>query len=57
VRDDRLVVRVAGARDPQLAPVDDAVQRALVPEVRRVAPEDAEPLRRQLEVVRLRDAR
>jgi hypothetical protein len=57
VRDDRLVVRVACARDPQLAPVDDAVQRPLVPEVRRVAPEDAEPLRREDEVVRLRDAR
>jgi hypothetical protein len=57
VRDDGLAVRVAGARDPQLAPVDDAVQRALVPEVRRVAPEGAEPLRREDEVVGLRDAR
>jgi hypothetical protein len=57
VRDDRLVVRVPRTGDAQLAPVDDAVQRALVPEVRRVAPEDAEPLRREDEVVRLRDAR
>jgi hypothetical protein len=57
VRDDRLVVRVAGPRDPVLAPVDDAVQPALVPEVRRVASERAEPLRREDEVVRLRDAR
>ena len=43
-------------RDPHLAPADDAVQRAVVPEVREVGAEHAEALGRELEVVRLRKA-
>jgi hypothetical protein len=43
--------------DPHLAPADDAVQAAVVPEVDRVAPENAEPLGREGEVVRLRDGK
>ena len=44
------------AVDPHLAPADDAVQPALVPEVREVGPERAVALGRELEVVRLGDA-
>jgi hypothetical protein len=39
--------------DPDLAAVDDAVQAALVPDVREVDAERAEALGRVLEVVRL----
>src|SRR5207248_6111793 len=60
--DDRLDPRVerldahAAVRrfDPHLAPVDDAVQPALLPQVREVGPERAVALRGELEVVRLR---
>ena len=41
--------------DPHLPPADHAVEPALVPEVRDVRAERAEPLGRDLEVVRLRD--
>ena len=41
--------------DPKLAPGDDAVDAALVPEVREIGPERSEALGRDLEVVRLRE--
>ena len=51
---ERLDVDAAGRRlDPHLAAADDAVQAALVPEVREVGPEGAEALGRDVEVVRL----
>ena len=50
----RLDLDTAGSSlDPHLAPADDAVQPALVPEVRAVGPEGAKALGRELEVVRL----
>ena len=53
---ERLDVDAAGRRlDPHLAPADDAMEPALVPEVRAVEPERAEALRREREVERLRD--
>ena len=52
---ERLDVDAAGRRlDPHLARADDAVQPALVPEVREVDAERAEALGREREVVRLR---
>ena len=56
-RVERLDAHAAGRRlDPHLTPADDAVQAALVPEVREIGPERAEALGRELEVVRLRKA-
>src|SRR6266550_3660853 len=40
--------------DSDLAPADDAVDAALVPEVREIRPEGSEPFSRELEVVRIR---
>lgn len=46
----------AGGRlDAQLDPGEDPVEAAVVPEVREVGPEGAKPLRRELEVERLRE--
>ena len=64
MRDDRLGLRVerldvhaAGRRlDPHLPPADDAVEPALVPDVREVDPEGAEARGRQLERERRVDA-
>ena len=54
---ERLDVDPARRRgDPHLASADHAVERAVVPEVRQVRPEHAEPLGRELEVVRLGQA-
>ena len=51
---ERVDVHAAGGGfDPHLASADDAVQTALVPEVREVGPERAEALGREREVVRL----
>ena len=44
-----------GRRDPDLAPVDDAVQAAVVPDVRAVDAPEREAVERELEVVRLRN--
>src|SRR5437868_5230671 len=54
---ERLDVDTAvGRRYPHLASVDDAVEAAVVPEVREIGPERAVPLGRERKVVRLRDA-
>jgi hypothetical protein len=52
VRVERLDVHATGRSfDPDLAPVGDAMEAALVPEVREIRPESPEPLGRELEVV------
>jgi hypothetical protein len=54
---ERLDGDASGSRlDPDFPAADDAVQAAFVPEVREVGAERAEPPRRELEVVRRRNA-
>ena len=51
----RLDVDAARRRlDPDLPPADDAMDAALVPEVRDIRAEGSEPFSRELEVVRIR---